>query len=158
LAILATWRFNIFLRSSDAPNRHFYTNLFALLRHLEHSVGRDDRHAQFSVIIKSPDQQKDSAVELSHEEVRRIAELAKLELTDAEVTLYAGQLSDVLSYFQRLQAVDTSHIPPTASVLPLKNVFRADQPKTPLSPEEVVANAADSLDNQFRVHAVFGDD
>lgn len=97
-------------------------------------------------------------MELSHEEVRRIAELAKLELTDAEVTLYAGQLSNVLSYFQRLQAVDTSHIPPTASVLPLKNVFRADEPQTPLSPEEVVANAADSLDNQFRVHAVFGDD
>ena len=97
-------------------------------------------------------------MELSHEEVRKIAELAKLDLTDAEVALYAGQLSDVLRYFQRLQAVDTSHIPPTASVLPLKNVFRPDEPQTPLSPEEVVANAADSLDNQFRVHAVFGDD
>ena len=97
-------------------------------------------------------------MELSHEEVRKIAELAKLELTDAEVTLYAGQLSDVLRYFQRLQAVDTSHIPPTASVLPLKNVFRPDEPQTPLDPEQVVANAADSHENQFRVHAVFGDD
>ncbi|MEP7290694.1 MAG: Asp-tRNA(Asn)/Glu-tRNA(Gln) amidotransferase subunit GatC [Chloroflexota bacterium] len=97
-------------------------------------------------------------MELSHDEVRKIAELAKLELTDAEVALYAGQLSDVLQYFQRLQAVDTSHIPPTASVLPLKNVFRPDVPAPALSPEQVVANAADSLDNQFRVHAVFGDD
>jgi aspartyl-tRNA(Asn)/glutamyl-tRNA(Gln) amidotransferase subunit C len=97
-------------------------------------------------------------VALSHEEVRRIAELAKLELTDAEVELYAGQLSNVLQYFQRLQEVDTSQIAPTASVLPLKNVFRPDVPGAPLSPEEVVANAADSLDNQFRVHAVFGDD
>lgn len=124
-------------------------------------VVRGSRHLRFSVIIRMPgveSVQKEAAVELSHEEVRRIAELAKLELTDAEVTLYAGQLSNVLSYFQRLQAVDTSHIPPTASVLPLKNVFRADEPQTPLSPEEVVANAADSLDNQFRVHAVFGDD
>jgi aspartyl-tRNA(Asn)/glutamyl-tRNA(Gln) amidotransferase subunit C len=98
------------------------------------------------------------AVELSHDEVRKIAELAKLELTDAEVALYAGQLSDVLQYFQRLQAVDTSHIPPTASVLPLKNVFRKDEASEPLSPEQVVANAASSLDNQFRVNAVFGDD
>ena len=97
-------------------------------------------------------------MELSHEEVRKIAELAKLDLTDAEVALYAGQLSDVLQYFQRLQEVDTSHIPPTASVLPLKNVFRPDVAGEPLSPEEVVANAADALDNQFRVHAVFGDD
>ncbi len=97
-------------------------------------------------------------MELSHEEVRKIAELAKLELTDAEVALYAGQLSDVLRSFQRLQAVDTSHIPPTASVLPLKNVFRADEPQTPLAPEQVVANAADKADNQFRVHAIFGDD
>lgn len=95
---------------------------------------------------------------LSHEEVRKIAELAKLELTDDEVALYAGQLSDVLEYFQRLQQVDTSHIPPTASVLPLKNIFRADVPAEPLSPEEVVANAAAAQDNQFKVNAVFGDD
>ena len=97
-------------------------------------------------------------MELSHDEVRKIAELAKLELTDDEVALYAGQLSNVLGHFQRLQQVDTSHIPPTASVLPLKNVFRPDIPGEPLSPEEVVANAADELDNQFRVNAVFGDD
>ena len=97
-------------------------------------------------------------MELSHEEVRKIAELAKLDLTDAEIVLYAGQLSNVLQHFQRLQAIDTSSIPPTASVLPLKNVFRADVPGQPLTPEEVVANAADSADNQFRVHAVFGDD
>lgn len=95
---------------------------------------------------------------LSHDEVRRIAELAKLELTDAEVALYAEQLSNVLQHFQRLQQIDTSHIPPTASVLPLKNVFRPDVAAEPLSPEEVVANAADAQDNQFRVKAVFGDD
>ena len=97
-------------------------------------------------------------MELSHEEVRRIAELAKLDLTDAEVALYAGQLSHVLQHFQRLQSIDTSFIAPTASVLPLKNVFRPDVAAEPLRPEDVVANAADSLDNQFRVHAVFGDD
>lgn len=97
-------------------------------------------------------------MELSYEEVRKIAELAKLDLTEDEVKLYAGQLSHVLGYFTRLQEVDTSHIPPTASVLPLKNVMRADVAAPALSPEQVIANAPDSDDNQFRVNAVFGDE
>lgn len=93
-------------------------------------------------------------MELSHQEVRRIAELAKLELTDEEVTLYAGQLSHILDYFTRLQELDTSHIPPTASVLPLHNVMRPDVPGAPLTPEQVVANAQEKLGDQFRVSAV----
>ena len=97
-------------------------------------------------------------VKLSTEEVRNIAELAKLDLTDEEVALYAGQLSDILDYFQRLEELDTSHIAPTASVLPLKNVLRPDAPAAPLSPEEVIANAPDAEDNQFRVSAVLGEE
>lgn len=94
-------------------------------------------------------------MELSYEEVRKIAELAKLNLTDDEIALYAGQLSSILGYFRKLQEVDTSTIPPTASVLPLKNVFRQDNPAEPLTVEEVVANAPDSFAGQFRVSAVF---
>src|SRR5437016_6208597 len=97
-------------------------------------------------------------MELSHDEVRRIAELAKLDLSVAEVALYAGQLSNILQYFQRLQEVDTSHIVPTASVLPLKNVLRADVAAAPLSPEQVIANASDAYENQFRVSAVLGEE
>lgn len=93
-------------------------------------------------------------MELSHDEVRRIAELAKLDLTDDEVALYAGQLSSVLRYFERLQQVDTSHIEPTASVLPLSNVFREDRATAPLDPDDVVRNAPDAVDHQFRVSAV----
>lgn len=93
-------------------------------------------------------------MELSHDEVRKIAELAKLELTDEEVDLYAGQLSSILQYFRRLQELDTSHIAPTASVLPITNVFRSDKAGEPLTPEQVVANAADAVDNQFRVSSV----
>ena len=95
---------------------------------------------------------------LSHEEVRRIAELAKLDLTEDEVALYAGQLSNILDYFQRLQAIDTSQIPPTASVLPLKNVLRADVAREPITPEQAVANASDAFENQFRVSAVLGEE
>lgn len=97
-------------------------------------------------------------MELSHAEVQRIAELAKLDLTSEEVALYAGQLSHVLQYFERLQAIDTSHIPPTASVLPLKNVLRPDSAAPALPTEQVIANASDAYDNQFRVSAVLGDE
>jgi aspartyl-tRNA(Asn)/glutamyl-tRNA(Gln) amidotransferase subunit C len=97
-------------------------------------------------------------VALSHEEVRRIAELAKLDLTDDEVALYAGQLSNILDYFQKLQQLDTSHIEPTASVLPLKNVLRQDVAMQPLTPDEVIANAPDAEDYQFRVSAVLDED
>lgn len=93
-------------------------------------------------------------MELSHDTVRSIAELAKLELTDAEVATYAGQISGILSYFQKLQQLDTSHIEATASVLPLTNVLRPDVALPSLSHEDVIANAPDSEDNQFRVSAV----
>ncbi len=94
---------------------------------------------------------------LSHDEVRRIAELAKLDLTDAEVSLYAGQLSDVLDSFQRLQQIDTSHIPPTASVLPLKNVLRDDIAGAPLTVQQVIANASSARNGQFMVEDILGE-
>ncbi|MCU0496373.1 MAG: Asp-tRNA(Asn)/Glu-tRNA(Gln) amidotransferase subunit GatC [Anaerolineae bacterium] len=93
-------------------------------------------------------------MELSHETVRAIAELAKLQLSDEEVALYAGQLSKILQYFERLQSLDTSQIAPTASVLPLSNVLRADRVLEMLSPEQAIANAPDAQDHQFRVSAV----
>jgi aspartyl-tRNA(Asn)/glutamyl-tRNA(Gln) amidotransferase subunit C len=97
-------------------------------------------------------------VALSHEEVRRIAELAKLDLTEDEVVLYSGQLSNILDYFQRLRELDTAQIEPTASVLPLKNVWRPDVAGQPLPPERVIANAPDVSENQFRVSAVLGEE
>lgn len=96
-------------------------------------------------------------MELSREEVRKIAELAKLELTDDEVALYVGQLTHILQYFRTLQELDTSQIAPTASVLPLVNVFRDDTPAPPLTPEQVLANAQTALDGQFLVSSVLED-
>ncbi len=97
-------------------------------------------------------------MELTTQEVRDIAELAKLELSEAEITRYASQLSEVFNYFQRLQELDTSHIEPTASVLPLKNVLRPDVPTDPLDPDTVVANAPVAQDQQFQVSAVLGEE
>jgi aspartyl-tRNA(Asn)/glutamyl-tRNA(Gln) amidotransferase subunit C len=95
------------------------------------------------------------SVRLSADEVRHVAELAKLRLTDAEIEQFAGQLSAILEYAERLQEVDTSSVPPTPYILPLVNVMREDVPAPSLSNEEALANAPDSEDGFFRVRAVF---
>ena len=94
------------------------------------------------------------AASLSADDVRAIADLARLELSDDEVALYQQQLSAILGYFQKLQELDTAHIDPTAPVLPLTSVMRADEAEAPLPVADVVANAPDSDGEQFRVRAV----
>jgi aspartyl-tRNA(Asn)/glutamyl-tRNA(Gln) amidotransferase subunit C len=93
-------------------------------------------------------------MKLSLAQVGHIAELAKLSLTDDEKARFQEQLSAILEYAERLQAVDTSAIPPTATVLPLRNVMRADEPRDSMSREDVLANAPQSEADSFRVQAV----
>ena len=94
---------------------------------------------------------------LSTDEVRHVAELAKLKLTGDEVALFSEQLSQILEYAERLQEIDTSAVPPTPYVLPVENVMRDDIPEPSLSNADALANAPDSDDGFFRVRAVFDD-
>jgi aspartyl-tRNA(Asn)/glutamyl-tRNA(Gln) amidotransferase subunit C len=94
---------------------------------------------------------------LSNEEVRHVAELAKLALTDEEVALYGEQLSAILDYAEMLKQVDTSGVPPTPYVLPLENVMAEDVARPSLSNEAALGNAPDKQDGFFRVRAVFED-
>jgi aspartyl-tRNA(Asn)/glutamyl-tRNA(Gln) amidotransferase subunit C len=91
---------------------------------------------------------------LTPEQVRHIARLARLGIEDAEVGRFAGQLSEILDYFERLEQVDTENVPPTAHTLPIHNVFRDDQTAPSLTAEEALANAPQSEDGFFRVRAV----
>lgn len=91
---------------------------------------------------------------LSIEEVEHIASLARLDLTADEKERYRQQLSAILDYAARLQAVDTSHIPPTSSVLPERSVLRPDQPHSSLPMRDLLANAPNAEDDQFRVPPV----
>lgn len=93
--------------------------------------------------------------QLSADDVRHVAELAKLRLSDEELTQFAGQLSEILDYAARLQEVDTSSVPPTPYVLPLHNVMRDDVARPGLDNEQALANAPDAEDGFFRVRAVF---
>ena len=91
---------------------------------------------------------------LTKEEVEHIADLARLKLSDEEKARYREQLSAVLDYAARLQSLDTTGIPPTSSVLPPRTVLRADEPKAGLTREELLANAPDISEAQFRVPPV----
>ncbi|HLF37924.1 MAG TPA: Asp-tRNA(Asn)/Glu-tRNA(Gln) amidotransferase subunit GatC [Anaerolineales bacterium] len=91
---------------------------------------------------------------LTAEEVRKIARLARLQLSEEELQRYAQQLSAVLDYAARLGEVDTSAIPPTASVLPLTAPLRPDEVRPSLPLEQVLSNAPSSEAGMFRVPRV----
>lgn len=91
---------------------------------------------------------------LSQKEVEHIAKLARLELTAEEKERYQQQLSAILDYAARLQELDTSGIAPTASVLADRSVLRADEPRPGLSLEQVLRNAPQHSDDQFKVPPV----
>lgn len=91
---------------------------------------------------------------LTPDDVEHIANLARLALTDEEKARFREQLSAILDYAAMLDRLDTSDIPPTATVLPGRNVMRGDEVIPSLSPDEVLANAPDQAEGMFRVRAI----
>lgn len=86
--------------------------------------------------------------------VEHIAGLARLALSDQEKSRFCEQLSDILEYASRLQALDTTGIPPTASVLPERSVLRADEAHPGLSVQDLFSNAPKIEAGQFCVPPV----
>jgi aspartyl-tRNA(Asn)/glutamyl-tRNA(Gln) amidotransferase subunit C len=87
-------------------------------------------------------------------EVEHIAELARLNLSEAEKARFREQLSAILDYAARLQDLDTGDIPPTASVLPTRSVLRPDEPRPGLALDDLLRNAPQVEADQFRVPPV----
>ena len=92
---------------------------------------------------------------LTLEEVQHIANLARLNLTGDELSRYRAQLSEILDYFQQLQAIDTDEIPPTTSGFELLSALRADQIRPGLELQDLLGNAPDVENDQFRVPPIF---
>lgn len=92
---------------------------------------------------------------LTIEEVRHIANLARLNLTDDELELYRKQLSAILDYFKQLEELETENIPPTANVSVDQNPLRVDRTDLSLSPEELLHNAPEKDDHLFQVPPIF---
>jgi len=88
---------------------------------------------------------------ISKDILKHVAKLAELEFGDDELNRITSQLGRILGHVAKISEVDTSRIPPTSHTLKIKNVFREDTVKKPLSKEEVLSNAPDEKDGGFLV-------
>jgi len=91
---------------------------------------------------------------IDEQQVRHIAHLARLRLSDAEVVQFGGQLGAILEYMKQLNEVDTAGVEPTAHPLPVHSVFREDEPADPLGVARVLANAPEAAGAYFKVPKV----
>ncbi|MFW6256781.1 MAG: Asp-tRNA(Asn)/Glu-tRNA(Gln) amidotransferase subunit GatC [Bacillota bacterium] len=94
---------------------------------------------------------------ISKEEIMHIAELARLELTEDEIDMFTRQLGDILDSFEKLDELDTEKIEPTAYTIPVRNVMRKDQVEESLERDQVLKNAPDKREGQFRVPPISAD-
>jgi len=91
---------------------------------------------------------------LSPDDVRHIARLARIAVSDEDVERYAAQLGRILDHFDALSRANVEGLEPTAHPLPLFNVMRPDEVAPSLPREAVLANAPEQEDGLFRVRAV----
>jgi aspartyl-tRNA(Asn)/glutamyl-tRNA(Gln) amidotransferase subunit C len=91
---------------------------------------------------------------LSEAEVRHLARLARVSVSDEEVARLQAQLSTILEHFELLNAIDTEGVPPTAQSFDLSNVEREDASRPSPPREELLANAPKTDGPYVRVRAV----
>ena len=88
---------------------------------------------------------------ISEEQVRHVANLARLGLTDEEVKRMGEQLGAILDSIEKIQELDLEGVPPTANPLNLTNVFRPDELRGELTREEALSTAPGPVDYLFAV-------
>ena len=91
---------------------------------------------------------------MTPEQVRWVAHLARLELSDAELETMTRQLTSIVDYVAQLRAVNTEGVEPLAHALPVHNVFRDDEPRPSLPVAEALANAPQRHGDFYAVPAV----
>ena len=91
---------------------------------------------------------------ISRGEVERVAELARLSLSDEQAERMTSELDRILDYVETLSELDTSGVEPTSHVIPLRTPLREDLPESPLDPELAVANAPEHAGSAFVVPKV----
>ena len=93
---------------------------------------------------------------ISKAEVEKVAELARLDLTEAEKSLFGGQLSQILDYVDQLQTVRTEGVPLTSSVAEIQSEWREDVVVPGLTVEQALSNAPESDQGLFVVPKILG--
>jgi aspartyl-tRNA(Asn)/glutamyl-tRNA(Gln) amidotransferase subunit C len=110
------------------------------------SVGMDERKAAMA-------EQR-----ISLEQVRHVAKLSRLALSEEQLRKYAGQLEPILEYVAKIGQIDMREVEPMTHVLALHNVFREDVAEKSLPVEEVLKNAPEADGRFFRVPKIIGGD
>ncbi len=88
---------------------------------------------------------------ISLEQVDHVARLARLELSSADKERMRSELDGILSYIDKLRALDTRDVEPTSHAVPVTNVMRDDVERPSLPQEDMLANAPDRHRDMFRV-------
>lgn len=91
------------------------------------------------------------------EQVRKVAKLARLKLTEAEIGQFTGQLEAILEYVAKMNELDTTDVEPLAHCLPISNIFRADRIRPSLGTEAALANAPERHGPFFKVPKILDD-
>jgi aspartyl-tRNA(Asn)/glutamyl-tRNA(Gln) amidotransferase subunit C len=91
------------------------------------------------------------AKKIDEAQVRKVAKLARLDLTESEVAEFAGQLSAIIDYVEKMNGLDTGDVEPLAHCLPISNVFREDVVRESLGTEKTLANAPEHDGEFFKV-------
>ncbi len=97
------------------------------------------------------------AKKIDQAQVRKVAKLSRLELTEAEVEEFTGQLRAILDYVEKMNELDTTNVEPLAHCLPLSNVFRQDRVKESLGTEKTLGNAPQRDGEFFKVPKILDD-
>ena len=91
---------------------------------------------------------------LTPEEVAKVAKLSRLAMTEKEIQVYSEQLGKILTYVEKLKALDTSKVEPMITAAAEGNVFRPDEIKSGLKREDALASAPSHDSEFFRVPPV----
>jgi aspartyl-tRNA(Asn)/glutamyl-tRNA(Gln) amidotransferase subunit C len=91
------------------------------------------------------------------EQVRKVAKLGRLELTEAEIEEFTSQLEAILDYVEKMNELDTADVEPLAHCLPISNVFREDRIQPSLGTDATLANAPERDGPFFKVPKILDD-
>ncbi|MBU6163737.1 MAG: Asp-tRNA(Asn)/Glu-tRNA(Gln) amidotransferase subunit GatC [Actinomycetales bacterium] len=95
---------------------------------------------------------------ISREDVANLAKLARIDMSDDELDHLASELSVILDAVARVQEVANSDVPPTSHPIPMTNVFRIDENRPSLSPEDALSGAPASEGQRFKVPQILGEE
>ena len=95
-------------------------------------------------------------MKITKDEVLYVADLARLNLAEAAIEKFAGQIGEILEYVDKLNEVNTEGVKPTSHAISLTNAFREDEPREHLDREKALANAPEKEAGSFIVPKVVG--